>query len=108
MLGVAMITDPFGRLSGNDDIAKPQLTSRAIDNNIPNDLTSKLIGLAICAPNVLALAGEIKCPSHYIVDTELIYSDYHASHQRPSINDADHGVYLFLSRCHQRRVSRAH
>jgi hypothetical protein len=58
MLGVVMITDPFGRLASATTDGK-QVT-RAIDDHIPNDLKTKLIGLAICAPNVLALAGESK------------------------------------------------
>jgi len=53
-----MITDPFSRLAIHDSTTDAQLAKRAIDDNIPNDLKSKLIGLAICAPNVLALAGE--------------------------------------------------
>jgi hypothetical protein len=53
-----MITDPFGRLAIHDSATDVRLVNRAIDDNIPNDLMSKLIGLAICAPNVLALAGE--------------------------------------------------
>jgi hypothetical protein len=58
MVGVAMITDPFGRWALQDANTGGQLADRSIDDNIPNDLTSKLIGLAICTPNVLALAGE--------------------------------------------------
>ena len=58
MLGVAMITDPFGRWVIDGSTTDMQLGNRAIDDNIPNDLKTKLIGLAICAPNVLALAGE--------------------------------------------------
>ena len=53
-----MITDPFGRLAIHDSTTDVQLVKRAIDDHIPNDLKSKLIRLAICAPNVLALAGE--------------------------------------------------
>jgi hypothetical protein len=60
MLGVAMITDPFGRWGIDDSTKDGQLVNRAINDHIPNDLKTKLIGLAICAPNVLALAGESK------------------------------------------------
>jgi hypothetical protein len=58
MLGVAMITDPFGRLATDSSTTDVRLVNQAIHDNIPNDLKSKLIGLAICAPNVIALAGE--------------------------------------------------
>lgn len=53
-----MITDPFGRRVIDDSTTDVHLVNRAIDDHIPNDLKTKLIGLAICAPNVLALAGE--------------------------------------------------
>jgi len=53
-----MITDPFGRLAIHHSTTDTQVVKRAIDDNIPNDLKSKLIGLAMTAPNVLALAGE--------------------------------------------------
>jgi hypothetical protein len=58
MLGVALITDPFGRSASEKSVTDVRLINRAIDDHIPNDLKTKLIGLAICAPNVLALAGE--------------------------------------------------
>jgi hypothetical protein len=53
-----MITDPFTRWSQGPIVHETQSTPRAIDDNIPNDLISKLIGLAICLPSMLALAGE--------------------------------------------------
>jgi len=53
-----MITDPFGRWGLAKSTSEAQMLHRAIDDNIPSDLVSKLIGLAICTPNVLALAGE--------------------------------------------------
>jgi hypothetical protein len=65
MVGVALITDPFGRWSSDSNGPDRQVVSRAIDDHIPTDLVSKLIGLAICAPNVLALAGESNSPSVY-------------------------------------------
>jgi hypothetical protein len=49
-----MITDPFGRLAIHDSATDVRLVNRAIDDNIPNELKTKLIGLAICVPNVLA------------------------------------------------------
>jgi hypothetical protein len=55
-----MITDPFTRFSQDPIHHETPIPPRAIDDNIPNDLISKLIGLAICLPSMLALAGESK------------------------------------------------
>jgi hypothetical protein len=92
-----MITDPFGRWTINDSSTGNQLVDRIIDDNIPNDLTSKLIGLAICAPNVLALAGESKFFIRFPAATTLTScSDHYASHQRPGFDDADPSHHLIL------------
>jgi hypothetical protein len=92
-----MITDPFGRLALVDADNGGQLVDRSIDDNIPNDLKPKLIGLAICAPDVLALAGEgkffIRFPA---VPTLTSCSDCHASDQRSGFDDADPRHHLIL------------
>lgn len=65
MLGVVMITDPFNRWTADTptDHEPSPILHRAIDDHIPDDLMSKLKGLAICTPSVLTLAGERKSSS---------------------------------------------
>ena len=60
-----MITDPFTRWSDEPTTHETSPVTRAIDDNIPDDLVSKLIGLAICLPSMLALAGESESTSLY-------------------------------------------
>lgn len=106
VLGVAMITDPFTRVAIDDSASDTRLANLAINDNIPNDLKTKLIGLAICAPNVLALAGERKFTlSPQDCKNLTSRSDDHASDQRPGFDHADPRHYLVLSgidQCHVR------
>ena len=99
-----MITDPFTRVAIDDSASDTRLANLAINDNIPNDLKTKLIGLAICAPNVLALAGESKFTlSPQDCKNLTSRSDDYAVDQRPSFDHADPRHYLLLSgidQCH--------
>jgi len=98
VLGVAMITDPFARVVIDDSASDTRLANLAINDNIPNDLKTKLIGLAMCAPSVLALAGESKSTlSPQDCKNLTSRSDDHASDQRPGFDDANPRHYLILS-----------
>lgn len=59
-LGVIMITDPMGRTPEGQVIGggKP-LLGRATDDHLPTTLHAKLIGLALCLPDVLSTAGRV-------------------------------------------------